>query len=60
MDAEAISVAQITSAMEQAQLALAAQRLKLNAAAALQAAQQNMDRIANLAPGVGDHLDISR
>jgi hypothetical protein len=60
MDVPAISVAQITSSMEQAQLALAAKRLKMNADAALQVAQQNMARAANLAAGIGNHLDVTR
>jgi len=60
MDVPAISVAQITSSMEQAQLALAAKRLKMNADAALQVAQQNMARVANLAAGIGNHLDVTR
>jgi hypothetical protein len=59
MDAATVSVAQITSSMEQAQLALAAKRLKMNADAALEVAQQNMARAANVAAGVGGNLDVS-
>jgi hypothetical protein len=59
MDVATLSVAQVTSSMEQAQLAMAAQRLRMNANAALEAAQQSMARIANLAAGVGGHLDVS-
>jgi hypothetical protein len=55
-----VSDALITSAIEQAQLALAAKRLKMNAEAALEVAQQNMKRIANLSPGIGGTLDVSR
>jgi hypothetical protein len=55
-----VSDALITSAIEQAQLALAAKRLKMNAEAALEVAQQNMKRIANLSPGIGGKLDVSR
>ena len=60
MDVPVVSDALITSAIEQAQLALAAKRLKMNAEAALEVAQQNMKRIANLSPGIGGKLDVSR
>ena len=55
-----VSDALITSAIEQAQLALAARRLKMDADAALEVAQQNLNRIANLSPGIGGKLDVSR
>jgi hypothetical protein len=55
-----VSDALISSAIEQAQLALAAKRLKMNADAALEVAQQNLNRIANLSPGIGGKLDVSR
>ena len=54
-----VSDALITSAIEQAQLALAARRLKMNADAALEVAQQNLNRIASLSPGIGGKLDVS-
>jgi hypothetical protein len=60
MDVPIVSDALITSAIEQAQLALAAKRLRLNAEVAVEVAQQNMKRIANLAPGIGGKLDVSR
>ena len=60
MQVPVVSDALITSAIEQAQLALAARRLKMNADAALEVAQQNLNRIANLSPGIGGKLDVSR
>jgi hypothetical protein len=49
----------------QVQLAVAAKMLRMNADAAqsvvkmIDAAQQNIDRLANVAAGVGGNLDIS-
>jgi hypothetical protein len=60
MQVPLVADALITSAIEQAQLALAARRLKMNADAALEVAQQNLNRIANLSPGIGGKLDVSR
>jgi hypothetical protein len=60
MTGVALSVAQVTCSMEQAQLALAAKRLQLNADFALEVARQNMVRAINLAPGVGGNLDVRR
>ncbi len=55
----------IGARMGQVQMAVAAKMLKMNADAAqsagqiIDAAQQNMDRLANVAAGVGQNLDIS-
>ena len=65
MDTTSIAVAFISQQTAQLQMAVAARMLKMNAQAGndtaklLEAAAQNLDRLANLAPGVGSNLDIS-
>ena len=55
----------ITGHTAEAQLAFAAKMLRMNAQTAhnavtlIEAAQENFDRLANLAPGVGQNLDVS-
>lgn len=63
MDLSLVS-AVIASRMAQVQLAAAAKLLRMNADAAqsavkiVDAAQQNMDRLANVAAGIGTNVDI--
>jgi hypothetical protein len=63
-DASLVS-AFIAARMGQVQLALAAKMLRMNADAVqsagqlIDAAQQSMDRLANVAAGVGTALDVS-
>ena len=65
MDAGSIAAAFIAQQAGQVQMAVAAKMLQMNAqsgndvAKLLQAAQQNFDRLANVASGVGANLDIS-
>ena len=60
-----LAAAFIAARMGQVQLAVAAKMLRMNADAAqsvvklIDAAQQNMDRLANVAAGIGENLDIS-
>ncbi len=60
-----LAAAFIAARMGQVQLAVAAKMLRMNADAAqsvvklIDAAQQNMDRLANVAAGVGTNLDVS-
>jgi len=55
----------ISASVGQVQLAVAAKMLQMDADAAqsvvkmIDAAQQNIDRLANVAAGVGGNLDIS-
>ena len=55
----------IAARLAQAQFAVAAKMLRMNANAAqsavkvVDAAQQNLDRLANVAAGVGTNLDLS-
>ena len=55
----------IGATIGQAQLAVAAKLLKMNADAAqsavklIDAAQQNIDRLANVAAGIGGNLDVT-
>ena len=64
MDASLAS-AFIAARMGQVQMAVAAKMLRMNADAAqsvvklIDAAQQNMDRLANVAAGIGTNFDIS-
>jgi hypothetical protein len=61
----ALATAFIGAQTAQLQLAIAAKMLRMNAETArsavqlIEAAQQNMDRLANVAAGVGGNLDIS-
>jgi len=65
MDIGTIAAAFIAQQASQLQTAVAAKMLRMNADAAanvaklLEAAQQNFDRLANVAAGVGANLDIS-
>lgn len=65
MDVASIAAAFIASQLGQVQSAVAAKMLKMNADGAanaarlLDAASQNFDRLANVATGIGQNLDIS-
>jgi hypothetical protein len=65
MDVGTLASAFIGARTGQLQLALAAKMLRMNADAAksvvdlIEAGQQNLDRLANAAAGVGGNLDIS-
>ena len=65
MDAGALASAFVGAQMAQVQMAFAAKMLRMNADAAqsvvqvIDAAQQNMDRLANVAAGIGGNLDIT-
>jgi hypothetical protein len=65
MDVGALASALIGARAGQLQLALAAKMLRLNADAAksvanlIEAGQQNLDRLTNVAAGVGGNLDVS-
>jgi len=61
----ALISALIGARLGQAQLAIAGRMLRMSAdnaaavAKVLEAAQQNMDRLANVAAGIGTRLDVS-
>ena len=65
MDVSAVASAMAGAQAGRAQLAMAARMMKMNAdnAAAIveviEAAQQNLDKLANAATGLGQNLDIS-
>ena len=65
MNTDSIAAAFISAQMGQVQSAVAAKMLKMNADSAasvvklLDAAQQNMQSLANVASGVGQNLNIS-
>jgi hypothetical protein len=65
MDVGALATAFIGAKTAQVQVAVAAKMMRMNADAAasivqvLEAAQQNMDKLANVSAGVGQNLDIS-
>lgn len=65
MDVASIASAFIAAQMAQAQTAVAAKMMRMNAdsgsnaAKLLEAAHQNMKSLANVASGVGGNLDIS-
>lgn len=65
MDVASIASAFIAAQMAQMQTAVAAKMMKMNADSAadaaklLEAASQNLNRLANVASGVGGNLDIS-
>jgi len=65
MDDVSLASAFISATMGQAQLAVAAKLLRMNAdqeqsvVKLVDAAQQNLDRLANVAAGIGGNLDIS-
>jgi hypothetical protein len=65
MDPADLASAFVSARAGQAQLAVAAKMMRMNADAAqsvvqlLEAGQANIDRLANVAAGVGGNLDIS-
>lgn len=65
MDPSSIAAALVGSQMSNVQMALAAKMLRMNADAAsaivqvLDAAQQNLASLANVAQGIGQNLNIS-
>jgi hypothetical protein len=65
MNVASIAAAFVAAQASQVQTAVAAKMLKMEAGAAadtaklLEAAQQNLNRLANVAAGVGGRLDIS-
>ena len=65
MDVASIAAAFIAAQASQVQTAVAAKMLKMNADSAanavklLDAAQQNLNSLANVASGVGSNLDIT-
>jgi hypothetical protein len=65
MDTAALASAFVGAKAAEVQMAVAAKMLRMNADAAqsivqvIEAAQQNIDRLANVAAGVGGNLDIS-
>jgi hypothetical protein len=64
MDAASIAAAFISAQVGQVQTAMAAKLLRMNDQASnalklIEAAQENFDRLANVAAGVGRNLDIS-
>jgi hypothetical protein len=65
MDVASIAAAFIAAQASQMQMAVAAKMLRMNADSAgnavklLEAAQQNMNSLANVASGLGGNLDIS-
>ena len=65
MDAADIASALVSARAGQTQLAIAAKMMRMNADSAksvvalLEAGQANIDRLANVAAGVGGNLDVS-
>ena len=65
MDVASIASAFIAAQMAQVQTAVAAKMLRMNADSAqnavklLDAAQQNMNSLANVASGIGGNLDLT-
>jgi len=65
MDIGALASAFVGAKIAEAQMAVAARMLRVNADAAasvvqvIDAAQQNMDRLANVAAGIGGNLDVT-
>ena len=65
MDVSSIAASFIAAQASQVQTAVAAKMMKMNADASadaaklLQAASENLNRLANVAGGVGGNLDIS-
>jgi len=65
MDPTSLAAAMVGAQMSRVQMAVAAKMLRMNADSAasivqvIDAAQQNMSRLANLADGVGQNVDIS-
>jgi hypothetical protein len=65
MNDAALASAFIAARIAQVQMAVAAKMLRMNAEAAqsaakiVQAAEQNFDRLANVAAGIGTNVDVS-
>lgn len=65
MDPTSLASAMVSSQMSQVQTAMAAKMLKMNAESAgaivqvLEAAQQNLQSLANVAAGVGKNVNIT-
>ena len=65
MGTDALAAFVITGHTAEAQIAFAAKMLRMNARTAqtavtlIEAAQENFERLANVAPGVGRNLDVS-
>ena len=65
MESVALASAMVGAKAAQTQVAVAAEMMKMNADAAasivqvLEAAQQNINKLANVAAGVGGNVDIS-
>jgi hypothetical protein len=64
MDVASITAAFIAAQVGQVQTAMAAKLLRMdnqaqNALKLIEAAQENFDRLANVAAGIGGNLDIS-
>jgi hypothetical protein len=65
MDIGALASAMIAARVGEVQLAIAARMLRMNADAAasasklVDAAEQNVDRLANVAAGIGSQLDLT-
>jgi hypothetical protein len=65
MDPTSLAAAMVGSQMSQVQMAVAAKMLRMNADAAasvvkiIDAAQQNLQSLANVAAGVGQNVNIS-
>ena len=64
MDPASIAAAFISAQVGQVQTAMAAKLLRMNDQASnalklIEAAQENFDRLANVAAGIGGNLDIS-
>jgi hypothetical protein len=65
MDIGALASAMIAARVGEVQLAIAARMLRMNADAAASAAklidasEQNVDRLANVAAGIGTQLDLT-
>ena len=65
MDVAALATGLASARIGQLQLAIAAKMLRMNADSAadavkmIEAAQQNIDRLANVAAGIGGNLDVT-
>jgi len=65
MDIGALASAFVGAKIAEVQMAVAARMLRINADTAasvvqvIDAAQQNMDRLANVAAGIGGNLDVT-
>ena len=65
MDVTALASAFIGAKAAEVQMAVAAKMMRMNADAtqsvvqAIDAAQENLNRLPNVAPGIGGNLDIS-